>query len=135
MGLGQMSNVLDSIEKLTTELRLYKPRIVEALSYAGHTHTFDDVVVGVFQGRYKYIANPASFFITEVLDFPRQKHYHVFLAGGSLEDILANEYKLDADARDAGCSKITMAGRAGWRKALDQAKWQTAFTVMGRDVE
>src|SRR3546814_5288752 len=54
-----------------------------ALSFSGGTHTYDDVVEGVNTGRYVFWPGPNSAVITEIIEYPRQRTLHFFLAGGN----------------------------------------------------
>jgi len=76
-----------------------------------------------------------SIALTEVIEYPRQKHYHVFAAGGDLDDIVATIPQIEQAARDAGCCKLTISGRRGWVRALVPQGWTEQFATCVRSIE
>lgn len=116
-------------------LEARRTQIEAALRYADGTHTYDDIVQMVLQNRLVWWPlDNSSFMLTEVISYPRQGHYHVFLAGGDLDTIRATQSDLINAAKLAGCSKLTLGGRRGWVKALHQLGWTEHCTVMGLDI-
>lgn len=43
---------------------------------------------------------------------------HVWLAGGRLRELLALKPKVEHQAREWGCKRVTIAGRMGWGRVL-----------------
>lgn len=43
---------------------------------------------------------------------------HVWLAGGNLRELLALKPKVEQQAREWGCKRVTIAGRMGWDRVL-----------------
>lgn len=114
--------------------RLHDP-IMAALVYAGGTHTKDDLFSMCLSGRARFWAVGAqSFMITEILDYPRARHYHIFLAGGNLDEIIAMEDDLLSAAREANCSKLTANGRRGFVRALSALGCVETQAVCEREV-
>ena len=109
--LGWTKDLVSNFEK-------YHDVVMAALAYAGGTHTKDDVFHMCLTGRARLWPLANSFMITEILDYPRAKHYHIFLAGGELSELIDMEHELLAAAREANCSKLTASGRRGFIKAL-----------------
>ena len=118
--LDQMENRRDLIEA--------------ALEYADGTHTYDDIVGMVMVGRLWWYSLPNSFMIMEINTFPRQKHLHGFLAGGDLHEIRSMQPQLIETARLAGCSAITLSGRRGWVKALQDLGWKESCATISLHV-
>ena len=108
--------------------------IEAALEYADGTHTYDDVVEMVMSGRLFWKPLPNSFMIFEIVTFPRQRHFHGFLAGGDLQEIRASQPELEELARLAGCSIITLSGRRGWVRALQDLGWEEACVTLSLPV-
>jgi len=120
---AQVRQVIDDLDRL-------RPQIEAALEYADGTHNFDDVVVMVMQGKLRMWAMPNSVMLTEIVDFPRERHYHMFLGGGDLEEILAMHPQVEKAALDAGCVKLSVTGRRGWVKALLPHGWEEKHTTV-----
>ena len=122
--------------QLMGEMEERRREIEAALAYSGGTHNYDDVVIAVIQGRLFWMALPQNtFMLTEIIEFPREKHYHVFLAGGNLTEIYRAHERLVIAARLAGCQKVTLGGRRGWIKALAKLGWREYHTSAALDLE
>ena len=119
----QIRKILDDMDRL-------RVHIDAALSYADGTHNFDDVVAMVMRGQLRLWALPNSVMLTEVVDFPRERHYHMFLGGGDLEEILAMHPQVEKAALEADCVKLSVTGRRGWTKALVKHGWVEKHTTV-----
>jgi hypothetical protein len=96
-----------------------RAQIEAALAEGLGAHTFADVCVMALSGRLHWWSVGGSFALTEIVAYPREAHYHIFLGGGDLPDLLGLWEAAQKVARDAGCSRITIAGRPGWAKVLN----------------
>lgn len=91
----------------------------KALAYAGHTHTRADVWEGIKAGRFQYWPGDKSCIVTEIIEFPRTRKLHIFLAAGDLDEILDVLLpQMKEFAREHGCSSITNISRKGFLKRL-----------------
>lgn len=127
-------NVLDHVETLASGLRKHRDRIAKTLEYADGTHTFDDVCLSVMQGKCRFWDLGESFLITEIIDFPQMRVYHIWLAGGDLADLIAMHPEVQQVARDAGCTRLTINGRSGWLRALKAHGWRDTFVALAKDI-
>ena len=125
--------ILDHVSELVEGLRRHKDRIEKTLEYADGTHTFEDVCLSVFQGRCRFWDLGESFLITEIIDFPQMRVYHIWLAGGNLSDLVAMHPEVQQAARDAGCNRLTINGRPGWLRALKSHGWRDTFSALAKD--
>jgi hypothetical protein len=116
------------------QLDKYRPELEAAMEHNGGTHSFDDLTAMVLQGRLRLWHTEKSIALTEVIEYPRQKHYHVFAAGGDLDDIVATIPQIEQAARDAGCCKLTISGRRGWVRALTPHGWAEQFATCVRSI-
>jgi hypothetical protein len=121
-------DVLDKLDK-------FRPELEAAMEHNGNTHTFDDLASMVLQGRLRLWTTENSIALTEIIEYPRQKHYHVFAAGGDLSEIVETIPQVEQAARDAGCCKLTLSGRRGWVRAFEQHGWAERFTTCVRSLE
>jgi hypothetical protein len=119
---------------LDEELERCRPWMEAALELSGGTHLFQDVVECVKLGSMQFWNAPKGCMVTEILDYPRKKVFHVFLAGGDLEQIKDFSDSMIFFAKANGCSAMTLAGRRGWIKALDDLGWTERFTTMGVEI-
>ena len=123
------SSLTNVVRKTLDDLDRLRPHIEAALGYADGTHTFDDITGMVLRGRLRFWPMLNSVMLTEILEYPREKHYHMFLGGGDLTEILAMHPEVEQAARDAGCCKLTIAGRRWWVKPLANHGWHEQHTV------
>lgn len=123
-------DIIPKLQRLLSSLLKFKIDIEEALCYGIGSHTYDDIVHGVLTGRYSfYPVGDFSFVVTEVVQYPRVAVYHIFLAGGDMRELLWAYDTFAEKARAAGCSKMTLVGRPGW-KLLEKQGWQHTATEM-----
>lgn len=121
-------------EELRAELLRCQPWIQAALDHnPADTHDFPDIVEGILSGRFQFWPAPEGCLITEVVEYPKARDVHVFLAGGKLDQILDMEGSLLEFARRIGAARITLAGRRGWKKVLKH--WHEPLSVLALAVE
>lgn len=128
-------SVTQNVRHMVDELDRLRVHIEAALEHTGGTHTFDDVCLMVLSGRVRFWSMEKSFFITEVLEFPRQKHYHMWLGGGDLDEILAMHPQVQQAACECGCAYLSVSGRPGWIKALKPHGWKFNYTALIKEVD
>jgi hypothetical protein len=112
-----------------------KRYIAEALERGSTTHTLDDIAAGVERGIYHFWAFPHSAVITEVQQFPRARHLHIFLAGGDLDELLAIVPRLKSWGAYLGCTQLTLAGRPGWVRVLQKRGWRHPLAVVSTAID
>lgn len=91
-----------------------RQRFERALALGGNTHTVEDVVEKVRDGRAQYWQHGDGTVVTEINGFPRMKACNYWLVSGVLSDCAALQGDIDAWALDHGCSIATAMGRIGW---------------------
>jgi hypothetical protein len=110
-----------------------RPLIEAALSYAGGTHTFSDVAAMVDEGRLTFWPGPASCIVTEIIEYPRQRTLHFFLAGGNIAELEAMLPAIYEWGRTQGCTSASLTGRKGWERSfLSREGWTSNLVVMTR---
>lgn len=94
--------------------------LAAALEYAGETHRFRDLLVGVGHGLYQYWPGDISAVLTELVTYPTGRvECNIFLAGGDLDELVEEMLpEIEAWARRKGCTGITVSGRKGWARVL-----------------
>lgn len=116
------------------ELTRCKKWIESALEYSGGTHTFDDIVAGVYSGHMQFWPAENGCAITEVITFPRRKVLHVFLAAGEMNQIVDMDESAEQFARANGCNAMTIAGRRGWKKVLAEKGYKESYTALIKEL-
>ena len=112
-----------------------RPHIEAALQYSGGTHTFEDIREMVSTGRLQFWPGPHSAIVTEIIEYPRQRTLHYFLAGGQMAELRAMLPEIDAWGRAQGCTSASLAGRPGWsRSFLQHEGWSSHLVVMMKEL-
>lgn len=119
----------------TVGLDLLQDKVEAALLEGGETHTFDDILAGIRSNRYQWWPGLNSFVVTEIMDYPRKRVCHVFLAGGELEEIRAIRTWVEEWAKSIGCSAATIYGRAGWERELKGEGWRRTAVCLEKALE
>ncbi len=119
-------------ESLTETILRYKPQIEAALSFAGHSHSFDQIVSSVLTGKLHFYPLENSFVIMEHRQFGNWSSYHCFLAGGVFEEINALTDIAADNARKLGATKMTLLGRRGFERRLKPHGWNATHVLLER---
>lgn len=112
----------------------YRELLDMALERAGGTHTYEDVLELISIGEMFFWPASKSCMVTEIVQYPRKRALHVFLAAGDLEEIKNMECSLIAFAKSLKCSALSMSGRKGWTKALRDMNWEEAHTTLVKQI-
>lgn len=103
-----------------TEFSRCGPWIEAALEYTGtpRTHELSDIRDAILVSKMQFWPGQRSAAVTEVAVYPRLTACRIFLAGGDLEELKLIEKHICDWAKHIGCSRVEIAGRAGWQRAL-----------------
>lgn len=104
-----------------------------ALSHSGGTHTFADVAERIALGEAQIWEDGDALLVTEIVDKPRVRILHFWLATGELEQVKALSDRVIVWGKKQGCKRATLAGRKGWVKAL-APEWKPELVLMGRKI-
>lgn len=73
--------------------------------------------------------------ITEVKQFPHQKHLNIlFLGGDEMDKWIHLIEDMINRAKNNGCDAVKIYGRKGWEKALSKFGFKHSHTVLKRDL-
>lgn len=97
------------------------------------SHTLDDVWAGVQRGEFHLWPGSRSAAVGELVEHPRRRDYHVWLAGGDLAELKTMERSASAFARALGCDRITLHGRKGWARALTD--YRPVYLALAKDLK
>lgn len=93
--------------------------MLPAIAETKGTHTEDDILAGLIAGTYRLWRRNASGVVTDFAAYPRMKVINIFLAGGSLKDVLSLQAEIENYGRKIGCQRATgLAVREGWQKVV-----------------
>lgn len=92
--------------------------IEAALEYSHGTHDIQDIFECVAQGTLEFWPGKHCALISQVVQYPKKKMIHVFLAGGDIKEIEAMEPDIVAWAKQQGCEALSLTGRPGWTKSF-----------------
>lgn len=89
----------------------------KALDIGGNTHTREDIAEGIKLGRFQYFGDDECCLVTEIIEYPRKRVLHLFIAAGNLNKLL-EEYlpRVKQFAADNGCASLTSVSRKGFLK-------------------
>lgn len=105
--------------------------IEDALEYAGGSHTLQDVMLAVSEGKAQFFPLDKSAIVTEIVDYPQKAMCRIWLAGGDLDELIDAEVALGAWAKTQGCDGMEIIGRRGWSRKLEN--YRESAVVLMRD--
>jgi hypothetical protein len=127
-------DLLAGVAFLVNELDRLRPVIEKALPYTHRTHELNDLVAMVVKGEVRLWTTEHSFMLIERTVYPRRVHYHIFLAGGDLDELRGLHPEVIAAARADGAQALTLTGRRGWVRALVDWGWEEVYTTVMLDI-
>jgi hypothetical protein len=119
---------------INEELERCKDWIEAALEYSGGTHEWSDIVEGIHSLRYQFWPAERGCAVTEIIMFPKKKIFHVFLAGGEMDQIVDMNDSAAQFAKAQGCDGMSIAGRKGWSRVLKNEGWTESFTTLAKEL-
>lgn len=98
------------------------------------THSLESVLGAVERGAAQAWCGERSTIITEILDLPLKRVCRIWLAGGDMHE-LVNEMlpNVEAWAKDNGCARVEIIGRAGWKRVLPEYN-EPPQTVLHKEI-
>lgn len=109
--------------------------IEAALQYDGDTHNIEDVMLLVASGQVQFWPGERSAIITEVVEHPRKRVLHFWLAGGDLQELDGMHEQIEKWGREQGCTRATLAGRRGWARTFLQGRgYAPQWSVMAKEL-
>lgn len=113
-------------DELIKELFRCQSWIQDALDKGDDTHDFVHIVDGIMEQRFQFWPHADCCVITEIIDYPKKRVIHVFLAGGDFASIIQLEPNIIEWAKSIGCTDVSLSGRKGWLRRLKQYGWLDA---------
>jgi len=125
----------EEINLIFDELERCKPWIEAALEYSGGTHDFKDIADAVLTNQMQFWASDNACIITQIIQYPKKRHLHIFLVGGNLERILDYNESFKEFAKINKCDAVTNCGRRGWVKVLKDLGYKETGIALGMEIE
>tara|TARA_B100000900_G_C20095469_1_gene519810 strand:+ start:139 stop:519 length:381 start_codon:yes stop_codon:yes gene_type:complete len=112
----------------------YRFLIESALDFSGDTHDYADIVAGVKNMTMFFWPAEKSCLVTEIVQYPKKRALHVFLAAGDLSEIKGMEPSLQEFAKNLKCDAISLTGRNGWKRTLNNMGYKPAHITMVKEL-
>ena len=109
-----------------------RDHIQAALDHGGNTHTFEDVRDMILAGRLQIWPGPRGCAVTEIIEYPRKKVLHCFLAGGEMDQIIDMIDSAIEWGKTQGCEGLTLSGRMGWQRVLAKHGFKPVLLTLER---
>ncbi len=109
------------------------PWLAAARDLCGLTHTKDDIWAAIEDGRAQVWPLPHAAVLTTV-DHHKTglKELQQWLAGGDLAELVQCEALIVKWAKELGCSRVSIVGRRGWKKAL--SGYREMATIFSKEI-
>lgn len=98
------------------------------------THTSQDVWDQIERTEAQFWPFERSAAVTEIIEHPRAKIFHIWLCGGEWTDLEANLDEALEWGRSRGCQWATTAGRVGWKRVMAGHGFDLVAEVCGRQI-
>lgn len=109
-------------------------RLQEACRRSGGTHDAADVLRQLNTDNCTFWqATPKSFFVGEIVTYPRKRVFRCWLAGGERRDVLLFGDRYKPLARAGGCTEVELYGRPGWERVFPD--WRKTGIVLRHYLE
>ena len=109
-------------------------RIERALVLGGNTHTWEDVRIGLLEGKYQIFWNKHGACITEICRAPQCLYLNCFVVAGELPGVMELQEEVEKHALTMGCKYMTTSARMGWKKVLPNYGWKETRVVFTKEV-
>lgn len=107
-----------------------------ALEHDGGLYLIEDVEAAIEAGEATFWPGRESACVTQFWEFPRAKALNFWLAGGDLEELLGEMLpEIEAWARAHDCTRLVVAGRRGWARAMRKHGYAEYWTALGKEIE
>jgi len=112
----------------------YLAMVERALEGMGGTHTFQDILEAIEDGRMQSFAINNTWAITQVIDFPRKRVLEIFLVVGDMAEAEKLHDEVLAYGKSIGCQVARTFGRDGWAKQARARGWTEGQRVFLKEL-
>ena len=101
----------------------------------GGLYTLDDIIKGIYNGKFQSHVFGDSWVITQVDQFPRDKVVHLTGIVGTIDELRPGFQELYKWSKEIGAIRITGNGRDGWwGPAKNEPGWRRVGTMYEKDL-
>lgn len=109
--------------------------IQAALDYSHDTFSIEDIFEDMAAGNLQIWPGEKAVIVTQIVQYPRKKIIHCFLAGGDIVELETLHEQVVEWGRSQGCSAVTLTGRPGWtRSFLSDIGYRNTQVQMIKDI-
>jgi len=119
---------------ITGRFDRWRSMMAKILSRHNSYMNVDDVYKQCSSVQKLFFDNDEAFVVINVLEFPRDTHLHVLLAGGSLEGLDKLDAVIYKFGQQIGATKATFIGRKGFAKVLAKRGWTSPHIYMEKEI-
>lgn len=110
-------------------------KIRVALKHGGETHTLQDVLDGLLEGKYQLFENDDGVCITEIMQAPQGRYLHCWIVAGRLPGVMQLQEAVERHALTNSCKFMSTAARPGWKSVLPQYGWKPSKIVFTKELD
>lgn len=112
------------------------PALFDKALIFGGTHSREDIVAGLKDGRYQYFGGDTVAAVTEIIDYPQSRRLHILFAAGDYRQMIKQFLPiLKTYAAEHGCDSITTNGRKGFMRRLPKVGFKPTHVTFELKVE
>lgn len=108
-------------------------RIKKALAITG-SHSWEDVMAGLVDGRFQIFDNDHGVWITEIIQAPKKRTLHCWIVAGELPGVMDLQDAVEKHALANTCECITAEARPGWKHVAREYGWQQTSIIIAKDL-
>jgi hypothetical protein len=109
-------------------------KLERALQMGHDLYTFDEIMDGIYAGKFQSFAHGDTWCVTRVYDFPRKRVLDIFLVVGNIGEFHILEEQVTEYAKGIGANKMTATGRLGFEGYLDRG-WKKTAVVYDKELD
>lgn len=117
---------------LTPEEKMAK--IARALKHGGGTHSLQDVLDGLLEGKYQLFENDDGVCVTEIMEAPKGRYLHCWIVAGRLPEVMQLQDAVERHALTNSCRFMSTSGRFGWQTVLPHYGWKPSQIVFTKEL-
>ena len=121
-----------AFKPLTPEEKMAK--IARALKHGGGTHSLQDVLDGLLEGKYQLFENDDGVCVTEIMEAPQARYLHCWIVAGRLPGVMQLQDAVERHALTNSCRFLSTAARAGWKTVLPEFGWKASKIVFTKEL-